>query len=59
MYSGWALLVGSEHAMSCHICGEPEEILVKCKVCGKNFCEYCGDMEKKTCSKCLKTAKKQ
>jgi hypothetical protein len=53
------LLVGSEHAMSCHICGEPEEILVKCKVCGKNFCEYCGDMEKKTCSRCLKKAKKQ
>jgi len=45
--------------MSCHICGEPEEILVKCKVCGKNFCEYCGDMEKKTCSRCLKKQRKQ
>ena len=45
--------------MSCHICGEPEEILAKCKVCGKNFCEYCGDMEKKTCSRCLKKQRKQ
>jgi hypothetical protein len=45
--------------MSCHICGEPEEILARCKVCGKNFCEYCGDMEKKTCSSCLKKPKKQ
>jgi len=59
LYWGWPILDWSEHIMSCHICGEPEEILARCKVCGKNFCEYCGDMEKKTCSSCLKKPKKQ
>lgn len=36
----------------CAICGE-EDTLVKCKKCGKKFCEYCGDSEEKTCVDCL------
>jgi hypothetical protein len=41
-------------AMNCQICGELEDFIVECKVCGKSFCEYCGDQEQRLCVNCLK-----
>jgi hypothetical protein len=40
--------------MNCQICGELEDFITKCKVCGKSFCEYCGDQEQGVCYDCLK-----
>lgn len=37
----------------CEICGEEEDHLIKCKQCGKYFCEYCGSAEEKLCFDCL------
>jgi hypothetical protein len=39
--------------MSCSVCGEAEDFIMTCKVCGKDFCEYCGDAERRICSRCL------
>jgi len=36
----------------CNVCGEEEEIVTKCKTCGANFCEYCGEVEAKQCIEC-------
>jgi hypothetical protein len=36
----------------CEICGEEEPVLVKCKVCGTRFCEFCGDHTEKLCIEC-------
>ena len=36
----------------CGICGETEEVVYKCKVCGIQFCEYCGSPEEKICIDC-------
>jgi predicted nucleic acid binding AN1-type Zn finger protein len=33
--------------MNCQICGELEGFITECKVCGKGFCEYCGDHEQR------------
>jgi len=36
----------------CEICGEEEPVIVKCKVCGTRFCEFCGDQAEKLCIEC-------
>jgi hypothetical protein len=36
----------------CHICGLESDYLAKCKTCGENFCEECGDSER-MCLYCL------
>jgi hypothetical protein len=37
----------------CEICGEDEELVTKCKKCGKLFCEYCGSSDDRLCNDCL------
>jgi hypothetical protein len=37
----------------CELCGEEEEVVTKCKSCGKLFCEYCGVDESRMCMECL------
>ena len=37
----------------CKICGEDEDKLYKCKKCGTQFCEWCGDIEEMICMDCL------
>jgi hypothetical protein len=37
----------------CEICGEEVEKVYRCKVCGVNFCEFCGSIEKMLCSDCM------
>jgi hypothetical protein len=36
----------------CGLCREEAEDLTKCKKCGQMFCEYCGDIDIKTCWDC-------
>ena len=36
----------------CEVCGEDETTVTKCKTCGLNFCEYCGEVETKQCIEC-------
>ena len=37
----------------CKICGENEDKLYKCKKCGTQFCEWCGDIDEMICMDCL------
>lgn len=37
----------------CHICGLESDYLAKCKTCGENFCEECGDSAERMCLYCL------
>jgi len=37
----------------CELCGETEDKVYKCKVCGTRFCEHCGSPEDKLCIDCL------
>lgn len=37
----------------CDVCGENESSITKCKTCGTQFCEYCGEVEAKQCIACF------
>ena len=38
--------------MRCEICGQEKE-LCKCKNCGINFCDDCGDVVGEICEYCI------
>jgi len=36
----------------CEVCGEEDEKLTACRMCGVNFCDECGYSEKYLCYDC-------
>ena len=36
----------------CAICGETEDHVTKCKMCGEKFCAGCGNADSKLCFYC-------
>ena len=36
----------------CAICGEDEDQVTKCKMCGEKFCADCGNADTKLCFYC-------
>lgn len=37
----------------CELCGEEVDYVIRCKRCGRSFCDLCGSMIDKLCYDCL------